>query len=105
MHLELLDLNDTGRRANGDDGGLSALGDNGNAGTLGVLLGELSELLGDLNNILGAPLVALGVGKSLSLVTEGVVSVGQDAVELLLEELGDEGGGERQHERLIDQRH
>lgn len=57
--LELLHLDGTSSRADGDNGRESALGDNGNTGTLGVLLGELSELLGDLSDILGAPLVAL----------------------------------------------
>jgi adenosine kinase len=34
----------TSSRADGDNGRESALGDNGNTGTLGVLLGELSEI-------------------------------------------------------------
>lgn len=99
--LELLHLDGTGSGADGDNGGESALGDNGNTGTLGVLLGELSELLGDLGDILGAPLVALGVGNSLSLVTEGVVGVGQDAIQLVLEELGNERSRDREHEGLM----
>lgn len=101
MDLELLHLDVTGSGADGDNGGESALGDNGNTGTLGVLLGELSELLGDLGDILGAPLVALGVGNSLSLVTEGVVGVGQDAIQLVLEELGNERSRDREHEGLM----
>lgn len=100
--LELLHLDGTGSGADGDNGGESALGDNGNTGTLGVLLGELSELLGDLGDILGAPLVALGVGNSLSLVTEGVVGVGQDAIQLVLEELSNERSRDREHEGLME---
>lgn len=99
--LELLHLDGTGSRADGDNGRESALGDNGNTGTLGVLLGELSELLSDLGDILGAPLVALGVGNSLSLVTEGVVGVGQDAIQLVLEELGNERSRDGEHEGLM----
>lgn len=99
--LELLHLDGTGSRADSDDGGESALGDNGNTGTFGVLLGELSKLLGDLGDILGAPLVALGVGNSLSLVTEGVVGVGKDAIQLVLEELSNERSRDGEHEGLM----
>lgn len=97
---KLLDLDGTVGRGNTDDSGVGALGDDSDTRALGVLLGQKGELLGDLNNVLGAPLVAGSVGTSLGLVTEGVVSVGQDAVQLLLEELGDEGSGEREHEDL-----
>lgn len=100
MNSELLDLDGAVGRGNTDNGGQSTLGDDGNARALGVLLGQKGELLGDLDNVLSAPLVAGGVGTSLSLVTEGVVSVGENAVQLLLEELGNEGGGEGEHEDL-----
>jgi hypothetical protein len=102
VNVEFLHIDGTGSRAGGNDGWEGALGNNGNTGTLGVLLGELSELLGNLSDVLGAPLVALRVGNGLSLVAEGVVSVWKNTVQLLLEELGDEGGGKRQHEDLED---
>lgn len=99
MDRELLDLN-VAVGANGNNGGLKTLGDDHSAGTLGVLLGENSKLLSDLNDVLGTPLVAGRVGASLGLVAAGVVSVRQDAIELVLEELGDEGGREVKHEDL-----
>lgn len=100
VDTELLDLDITAGGSDGNDGGLGTLGDNGDTGTLGVHLGEEGELLGDLDNILSTPLVALRVGKGLSLVADGVISVGENTVQLLLEELGDEGSGERKHEGL-----
>lgn len=99
MDRELLDFN-VAVGANGDNGGLKTLGDDHSAGTLGVLLGESSKLLSDLNNVLSAPLVAGRVGTSLGLVAKSVVSVRQDTIELVLEELGDEGGREVKHEDL-----
>lgn len=100
VNIELLDLGLAVGRANTNHGGEGALGNNSNTGTLGVLLGQLSKLLGDLNHVLGAPLVAGSIGTSLGLVTEGVVSVRQNTVQLLLEELGNEGSREREHEDL-----
>jgi len=101
VNVELLDLNLAVGGSDADNSGLSTLGDNGNTGALGVLLGEQSKLLSDLNNVLGAPLVAGSVGTSLGLVTECVIGVGQNGIQLLLEELGDEGSGEREHEDLL----
>jgi hypothetical protein len=102
VNFEFLHIDRAGSRADGNDGGEGALGDNGNTGALGVLLGELSELLGNLSDILGTPVVALRVGDGLSLVTECVVSVGKNTVQLLLEELSNERRGKRQHEGLVD---
>lgn len=75
------------------------MGDNSNPWAVGVL-GQLSQLLGDFDDIVGAPAVALGVGTSLSFVAESVVRVGQDSVELFLEELRNERSGEGKHEDL-----
>jgi len=47
--------------------------------------------------------VALSVGNGLGLVAECVVGVREDAVELVLEELGNERGGDGKHENLINQ--
>ena len=101
MDVELLHLDLAAGLGGSDNGGIGALGDNGNAGAAVVLLGQLSQLLGDLDDIVGAPAVALGVGTSLGLVAEGVVGVGQNGVELVLEELRDEGSGQREHEDLV----
>lgn len=100
MNLELLDLDGAVGGGNTDNGRKSTLGDDSDAGALGVLLGQQGELLGDLNDVLSAPLVAGGISTSLGLVTESVVGVGEDAVELLLEELGNEGSRQREHEDL-----
>lgn len=99
-YSELLDLDLTIGLNRGCYSRQGTLGDNSNTRTAGVLLRELSKLLGDLDNIVGTPAVTLGVGTSLSLVAEGVVSVRQDGVELVLEELRDERSGEGEHEYL-----
>lgn len=101
MDGELLDLGFTVGRGNGNDGGLKTLGDDHSTGALSVLLGQLSQLLGNLNDVIGAQVVARRVRASLSLVAAGVVGVRQNAVQLLLEELGDEGRREVEHEDLV----
>lgn len=100
---ELLDFDGTAGRASGSDSGQSALGHDSNPRAVGVLLGELGQLLSNLDNVGCAPLVALSVSKGLSLVAECVVSVREDAVELVLEELRNERRGERKHENLRSQ--
>jgi hypothetical protein len=70
---------------------------------LGVLLGHGGELLGDLSNVGQTPAVVLRVGQSLGFVADQVVDVGDDFVELVLEELGDERGGEGEDEGLYNQ--
>ena len=97
---ELLDLNFTIGLDRSRDGGQGSLGDNSNPWAAGVLLGQLSQLLGDFDDIVGTPAVALGVGTSLSFVAESVVRVGQNSVELFLEELRNERSGEGKHEDL-----
>lgn len=97
---ELLDLNFTIGLDRSRDGGQSSLGDDSNPWAVGVLLGQLSQLLGDFDDIIGTPAVALGVGTSLGFVAESVVRVGQDSVELFLEELRNERSGEGKHEDL-----
>lgn len=85
----------------GNDGRLSALGDDGNALALGVLLGKVGKSLCDLLNIGGVEAVRLGVGGGLALVADHVVPVGSGSIKGLLEELADEGGGEREDEGLV----
>lgn len=101
VNRELLDLSIAVGRANGNNGRLKALGDDHSTGTLGVLLGQHSQLLGNFNDVLGAPLVTGRVGESLTLVAAGVVGVRQNAVQLVLEELGDEGSREVEHKDLV----
>lgn len=101
VDVPLLDLNFTAGLHGSGDGGQSTLGDDGEPGAVGVLLGKLSKLLGDLDNVFGAPAVALGVRTSLGLVAEGVVGVGENGVKLVLEELRDERSRERKHEGLF----
>lgn len=69
-------------------------------GALGVLLLEGGELLGDFGDVGQSPAVALGEGEGFGFVADEVVDVGDDAIELVLEELGDEGGGEGEDEGL-----
>ena len=84
----------------GNNGGLSTLGDDGNTLALLVLLGKVGEVLGDGGNVGGLQVVGLGVGGSLGLVTDDVVPVRSGLVELLLEELGNEGSVQGEGERL-----
>lgn len=84
-----------------DDGRLGALGDDGNALALGVLLGEVGKSLGDLLDISGVEAVGLSVGGGLALVTDHVVPVRNRCIKGLLEELADEGGGEGEDEGLV----
>jgi hypothetical protein len=85
----------------GNDGGLGALGDDDSTLALGVLLGQVGHVLGDGGDVLGLEVVGLSEGASLGLVADDVVPVGGGLVELVLEELADEGSGEREHEDLV----
>ena len=85
----------------GNNGGLSALGDDGNTLALLVLLGKVGQVLGDGGNVGGLEIVRLGVGGSLGLVTDDVVPVGSGLVELLLEELRNERCVQGESERLL----
>lgn len=98
MHGELLDL---GLALDGDEGGLGALGDDDGALALRVLLGEVGEGAGDVLGGVGRQGVRLGVGGGLGLVADDEVSVRGGGVEDVLEELGDEGGGEVDDEGLV----
>lgn len=98
MHGKLLDL---GLALDGDQGGLGALRDDDGALALGVLLGELSKGTGDVLGGVGREGVGLGVGGGLGLVADDVVGVGGGGVDDVLEELGDEGGGEVEDEGLV----
>ena len=85
----------------GNNGGLSALGDDSNTLALLVLLGKVGEVLGDGGNVGGLEVVRLGVRGSLGLVTDDVVPVGSSLVELLLEELRNERCVQREGKRLF----
>lgn len=98
VHGELLDL---GLALRGDEGGLGALGDDDGALALGVLLGEVGDGAGDVAGRVGGEGVRLGVRGGLGLVADDVVGVGDRGVEDVLEELGDEGGGEVEDEGLV----
>lgn len=87
----------------GDDGGVRALGDDGDAGALGVLLGQVGEGLGDGGDVLrnAGEVVGLGVGGGLGLVADYVVPVGRRGVQRVLEELSDERRRQVHHEHLV----
>ena len=85
----------------GNNGGLSALGDDSNTLALLVLLGKVGEVLGDGGNVGGLEVVRLGVRGSLGLVADDVVPVGRAGVDDVLEELGDEGSVQGESERLF----
>lgn len=99
-HLVLLHLNLAIWLGNGSDGRQSALGDDSDPWAAVVLLGQGSQLLRDLDDVGGSPAMRLGVGDGLSLVTDEVVGVRHDTVELLLEELRDKWSGEGEHKDL-----
>ena len=98
MHGELFDLIVS---LDSDEGRLGALSDDGNALTLGVLLGQVSQSLGDLLQVLGLEPVRLGVRGGLGLISDNVVPVRGAGVKGLLEELRDERCGKRQDEGLV----
>lgn len=85
----------------GNDGGLSALGDDDGTLALGVLLGQVGHVLGDGRDVFGVEVVRSSEGASLGLVANNVVPVGRSLVELVLEELGNERSGQREHENLV----
>lgn len=92
-------LNAAGSR-DSSHSGEGSLSNDHDTGPLGVLLLEGGELLGDFGDVSQTPAVALGVGESFGFVADEVVDVGDDAVELVFEELRDEGGGEGEDEGL-----
>lgn len=100
MNRELLHLHRAVSLGNSSNSRQSSLRDDGDTGTLGVLLGQGGQLLGDFGDIGDAPAVAFGVGESFGFVSDQVVNVWNHAVELVLEELGDEWGGEGEDKGL-----
>lgn len=84
----------------GNNSRFGALGDDGDTLALLVLLGEVGEVLSDGGDVGGLEVVRLGVGGGLGLVADDVVPVGSGLVELVLEELGDEGCVQGESERL-----
>lgn len=84
----------------GDNGRLGALSDDGDTLALLVLLGEVGKVLSDGGDVSGLEVVRLGVGGGLGLVADDVVPVGSGLVELVLEELGNEGCVEGESEGL-----
>lgn len=85
----------------GNQRGLGALGDDGSALALLVLLGQVGHQLGDLLQVLGLVALRLGPRCRLRLVADDVVPVRRAGVQRLLEELGDEGSRQRKHEDLV----
>lgn len=77
------------------------MGDDSSSLSLCVCLGQSSEVLGNLLDILGLKSVALGIGQSLGLVPDNVVPVRGAGIERVLEELGDERRGQREHKDLV----
>jgi hypothetical protein len=83
------------------DGGVGALGDDHSPCTLGVFLGALGNLLRNLLDCaVFSVVVRLGKGGGFGLVADEDIDVGQDLVERVLEELGDEGCGKVEDEDL-----
>lgn len=95
------ELLDTLLALDGNKGRVSALSDNGNSLSLGVLLGKVGKVLDDVLGLLAGQAVGLGVSSGLGLVTDDVVPVGGAGIDNLLEELGDEGGGEGEDKDLV----
>lgn len=81
--------------------GVGALCENDSPGSLCVLLGAVGDGLSNLLDILGLDVVRLGESGGLGLVTNEDVNVGKDFVERVLEELGNEGSGQVEDERLV----
>jgi hypothetical protein len=77
----------------GNEGGVRALGDDGDTGPLRILLRQVGQGLGNSLDIVGnvGQPVGLGVRGGLGLVADDVVPVDGRGVEQVLEELGDEG--------------
>lgn len=95
----LLGLNATCGR-DSSHGWKGTLRNDHDTGALSVLLLESGELLGDFGNISETPAMALGVSEGFGFVADEVVNVGNDTVELVLEELRDERSGEREDKGL-----
>lgn len=94
-----LGLNAAGSR-DSSHGGEDSLGNDHDTGALGILLLECGELLGNFGDVGQTPAVALGVGERFGFVSDEVVDIGDDAVELVFEELRNERGGEGEDEGL-----
>lgn len=89
-------------RALDSDGRVGALCEDNDALLLGVLLGQLGDLLSDLLDVLGGDVVGFGECGRLGLVSDQDIDVRQDRVELVLEELRDEGSREVENKGLHD---
>lgn len=85
----------------GNESGLSALGDDGNTLALAVLLGEVGKVGDDILGLLGSQVVRLSVRGSLGLVADDVVPVGGAGVNNFLEELRNERSRERKDKDLV----
>lgn len=97
---ELLEGDLAAGLGDGDDGGVGALSDDDGALARRVLLGQLGHGRRDGGNVLRLEVVRRRPRPRLRLVANHVVPVRRRAVELLLEELGNEGGGEGEGEDL-----
>lgn len=95
------ELLDTLLALDGNEGGLGALGDDGDTLTLAVLLGEIGEVLNDVLGLLRGEPVRLGVSGGLGFVADDVVPVGGAGIDGVFKELGNEGSREGQDEDLV----
>ena len=83
------------------DGGQGSVGDDGDTLALGVDLGKVGERLGDLLEVSSSKVVGSSVRLGLTLVANNVIPVRGRGVKGVLEELGNEGGGQRQDKGLV----
>lgn len=98
MDWEFLDLILT---LDSNEGRLGALSDNSNSLSLPVLLGQVGQVLDNILGLLGGQVVRLGISSGLGLITDDIVPVRGGGIDGILEELGDEGGRERQNKDLV----
>lgn len=85
-----------------NNGVVNSLGEDDETLALGVDLGELGNVGGNGLDVLGVgQVVGSGVGLGLTLVTKDNIHVGQDIIQNLGEELGDEGSREVHGEDLV----
>ena len=83
------------------NGRLSTVGEHDHAIASGVRFWSLSNSLGDAGEILGVRKAnSASPGLSFSLITDEIVDVGEDFLELISEKLSDEGSREIEDEDL-----
>lgn len=82
----------------GDNSRVCALGDNDRPLPLAVLLGQIGHMARNLGDILCAERMCVGISPGLGLVADDEIPIGCRLIELVLEELRDEGRAEAQDE-------